>query len=215
MIDDLINNGVTEPYRMFTSRAEYRLSLRADNADTRLTPLGERFNLISRERRAAYGKFEAELVRARELTRSVSLTPQEAAKHGVDVNKDGVRRTAYDLLSYPDMSVERLSVIWPDFRSITGKAAERLEVEAQYAVYLDRQTASAAALRREEARTIPQDLDFASISGLSNELKTKLGSRKPSSIAEAQRIDGMTPAAIALILLYIKRGADGSLRGAA
>jgi tRNA uridine 5-carboxymethylaminomethyl modification enzyme len=215
MIDDLINNGVTEPYRMFTSRAEYRLSLRADNADTRLTPLGERFDLISRERRAAYGKFEAELVRARELTRSVSLTPQEAAKHGVDVNKDGVRRTAYDLLSYPDMSVERLSVIWPDFRSITGKAAERLEVEAQYAVYLDRQTASAAALRREEARTIPQDLDFASISGLSNELKTKLGSRKPSSIAEAQRIDGMTPAAIALILLYIKRGADGSLRGAA
>jgi tRNA uridine 5-carboxymethylaminomethyl modification enzyme len=215
MIDDLINNGVTEPYRMFTSRAEFRLSLRADNADARLTPLGEKFGLIGGRRRAAYGKFEAEFVEARSLARAVSLTPQEAAKHGIEVNRDGVRRTAYDLLSYPDMSLDRLSTVWPELKSIGKKTAERLEVEAQYAVYLDRQSASAATLRKEEARSIPQDLDFVSISGLSNELKSKLASRKPSSIAQAQRIDGMTPAGIALILLHIKRSANDNFRGAA
>jgi tRNA uridine 5-carboxymethylaminomethyl modification enzyme len=215
MIDDLINNGVTEPYRMFTSRAEYRLSLRADNADARLTPFGEKLGLIGGKRHDAYGKFEAEFDDARELVRAVSLTPQEAAKHGIEVNRDGVRRTAYDLLSYPDLTLERLSVVWPALRSIGGKIVERLEVEAQYAVYLDRQNASAEALRKEEARSIPQDLDFASISGLSNELKAKLAERKPRSIAEAQRIDGMTPAGIALILLHIKRGANENLRGAA
>jgi tRNA uridine 5-carboxymethylaminomethyl modification enzyme len=215
MIDDLTNNGVTEPYRMFTSRAEYRLSLRADNADARLTPLGEEWGLIGGRRRVAYGSFEAELVDARELVRAVSVTPQEAAKHGIEVNKDGVRRTAYDLLSYPHLSLERLYAVWPEMKSINSRTAERLEVEAQYAVYLDRQSASAASLRKEEARSIPQDFDFACISGLSNELKAKLADRKPRSIAEAQRIDGMTPSAIALILLHIKRGANENFRGAA
>ncbi len=215
MIDDLVNNGVTEPYRMFTSRAEYRLSLRADNADSRLTPLGEKLGVIGVERRAVYGAFEAELVRARATTQAISLTPQEAHKCGIEVNRDGVRRSAYDLLSYPEMSLSRLSLVWPELNSISQKTAERLEVEAQYAVYLDRQSASAAALRREEERAIPQGLDFSSVSGLSNEIKSKLANRQPRSIAEAQRIDGMTPAAIALILLEIKRNGAGLLRGAA
>jgi tRNA uridine 5-carboxymethylaminomethyl modification enzyme len=215
MISDLVSNGVTEPYRMFTSRAEYRLSLRADNADARLTPMGEKLGIIGVERRAMYGAFEAELVRAREATQSISLTPQEAHRCGIEVNRDGVRRSAYDLLSYPGMSLSRLSLVWPELNSVTPKTAERLEVEAQYAVYLDRQSASAAALRREEERVIPQDLDFSNVSGLSNELKAKLASRQPRSIAEAQRIDGMTPAAIALILLEIKRSGADLLRGAA
>jgi tRNA uridine 5-carboxymethylaminomethyl modification enzyme len=215
MIDDLIHTGVTEPYRMFTSRAEYRLSLRADNADARLTPLGQEYGLIGPERSRKYEALERDLVRGRELTRSVSLTPQEAAKHGIILNMDGVRRSAYDLLSYPDMSLQRLSSVWPEFHSINPKTAERLEVEAQYAVYLDRQSASIASLRKEEERSIPQDLDFGHVSGLSNELKSKLADRKPLSIAEAQRIDGMTPAAIALILLHIKRNGVENIRGAA
>jgi tRNA uridine 5-carboxymethylaminomethyl modification enzyme len=215
MIDDLIRTGVTEPYRMFTSRAEYRLSLRADNADARLTPLGQEFGLIGPERSRRYEELERDLARARKLTRSVSLTPQEAAKCGIVLNMDGVRRSAYDLLSYPDMSLQRLSALWPQFASINAKVAERLEIEAQYAVYLDRQSASAASLRKEEERSIPLDLDFSDVSGLSNELKSKLAGRKPRSIAEAQRIDGMTPAAIALILMHIRRSASESLRGAA
>jgi tRNA uridine 5-carboxymethylaminomethyl modification enzyme len=215
MIDDLIHTGVTEPYRMFTSRAEYRLSLRADNADARLTPLGQELGLIGAERSRRYEALERDLARARELTRSVSLTPQEAAKCGIVLNMDGVRRSAYDLLSYPDMSLRRLSSVWPQFASIDAKVSERLEVEAQYAVYLDRQSASAASLRKEEERSIPPDLDFSHVSGLSNELKSKLADRKPRSIADAQRIDGMTPAAISLILLHIRRSASESLRGAA
>lgn len=215
MIDDLIHTGVTEPYRMFTSRAEYRLSLRADNADARLTPLGQELGLIGAERSRRYEALERDLARARELTRSVSLTPQEAAKCGIVLNMDGVRRSAYDLLSYPDMSLRHLSSVWPQFASIDAKVSERLEVEAQYAVYLDRQSASAASLRKEEERSIPPDLDFSHVSGLSNELKSKLADRKPRSIADAQRIDGMTPAAISLILLHIRRSASESLRGAA
>jgi tRNA uridine 5-carboxymethylaminomethyl modification enzyme len=200
---------------MFTSRAEYRLSLRADNADARLTPLGEKLGVVGSERRAAYGAFDAELARMRETARAVSLTPQEAERHGIHVNKDGMRRSAYDLLSYPGMSLSRLSAVWQQFNAVPAKIAERLEVEAQYAVYLDRQSASAAALRKEEMRSIPEELDFSGVSGLSNELRAKLTSRKPRSIAEAQRIDGMTPAAVALILLEIKRSGAGALRGAA
>jgi tRNA uridine 5-carboxymethylaminomethyl modification enzyme len=215
MIDDLVTNGVTEPYRMFTSRAEYRLSLRADNADARLTPMGSKLGLVGSKRQAVFDKFESELTRARELTLSLTLTPQEASRHGIELNKDGVRRSAYDLLSHPDMSLNRLAQVWPELNTASAKIAERIEVEAQYAVYLDRQNASAAALRREEQRLIPEELDFSTVSGLSNEIRMKLATRKPRSIAEAQRIDGMTPAAIALILLAIKRCDETSLRGAA
>ena len=215
MIDDLTSNGVSEPYRMFTSRAEYRLSLRADNADLRLTPIGAALGLIGPARARKYAELTAKADFARDLTRSVSLTPNEAEKHGLSLNQDGIRRCAYDLLAFPGTNIERLARIWPEFRQFDQKTSELIEVEAQYAVYLERQSASAALLRREEDRIIPQSLDFSSVSGLSNELKQKLALRKPKSIAEAQKIDGMTPAAIALVILELRRWAASELRGAA
>ena len=215
MIDDLTSNGVSEPYRMFTSRAEYRLSLRADNADVRLTPLGEKLGLISPIRAKKFTKLSSDLTEARELIQSVSMTPNEAEKHGLSLNQDGVRRSAFDILSYPDMSVRRLAEIWPELAKIDDKTAENIKIEAQYSVYLERQSANAAILRKEEERIIPEFLDFSNISGLSNELKQKLKARKPRSIAEAQKIDGMTPAGIALIILEIRRWLSSEVRGAA
>lgn len=205
LVDDLVTRGVSEPYRMFTSRAEFRLSLRADNADTRLTPLAIRLGIASQERTKKFEALEGALSVTRELLQSRDISPNEAARHGINLNKDGVRRSAYELLSYPDMSISRLIKIWPDFSSISSDLAERIETEARYAVYLDRQGADAAMLRREEARLIPPELMFDSIAGLSNELKQKLRERRPRSIADAQRIDGMTPAALALILASLRQ----------
>lgn len=203
LVDDLTRRGVTEPYRMFTSRAEFRLSLRADNADERLTPKAIELGIASAGREKRFGDAQREMDRAREMSKSLSLTPNEAAGFGLNLNKDGQRRSAYDLLSYPDMNLQRLTAIWPELRSIRAQAAERLETEARYAVYLDRQQADVAVLKREEARAIPQDLDFSALPGLSNELKNKLEVRRPRSLAEAQRIDGMTPAALAIIISAI------------
>ena len=205
LVDDLVTRGVSEPYRMFTSRAEFRLSLRADNADTRLTPLAIRLGIASQERTKKFEALEGALSMTRELLQSRDISPNEAARHSINLNKDGVRRSAYELLSYPDMSISRLIKIWPDFSSISSDLAERIETEARYAVYLDRQGADAAMLRREEARLIPPELMFDSIAGLSNELKQKLRERRPRSIADAQRIDGMTPAALALILASLRQ----------
>ncbi len=205
LVDDLVTRGVSEPYRMFTSRAEFRLSLRADNADTRLTPLAIRLGIASQERTKKFEALEGALSMTRELLQSRDISPNEATRHGINLNKDGVRRSAYELLSYPDMSISRLIKIWPDFSSISSDLAERIETEARYAVYLDRQGADAAMLRREEARLIPPELMFDSIAGLSNELKQKLKERRPRSIADAQRIDGMTPAALALILASLRQ----------
>jgi tRNA uridine 5-carboxymethylaminomethyl modification enzyme len=215
MIDDLTSNGVSEPYRMFTSRAEFRLSLRADNADARLTPLGEELGLIGPARAARFGKVSGALAEAKALALLLSLTPNEAQTHGLSLKRDGQRRTAFELLSYPDMTIRRLGEIWPKLLEIEKKTAERLEIEAQYDVYLQRQSASAALLRREEERLIPQGIDFSSVSGISNELKQKLADRKPKSVAEAQKIDGMTPAAMALVLLSIRQRGRDELRGAA
>jgi len=209
MVDDLITRGVSEPYRMFTSRAEFRLSLRADNADARLTPLAKELGITSAERRRRFDQSETDLSQARELARSLSLTPKEAARHGLALNQDGIRRTAYDLLAYPEAGIERLSAIWPQLSSISPKTAERLETEARYAVYLDRQRHDAEVLRREESRSIPHGLDFSSLPGLSNELKQKIAQQRPRTIAEAQRIDGMTPAAIALILAAVRYSETG------
>ncbi|TWG88992.1 tRNA uridine 5-carboxymethylaminomethyl modification enzyme [Mesorhizobium sp. J18] len=209
MVDDLITRGVSEPYRMFTSRAEFRLSLRADNADARLTPLAKDLGITSAERRRRFDQSETDLSQARELARSLSLTPKEAARHGLALNQDGIRRTAYDLLAYPEAGIERLSAIWPQLSSISPKTAERLETEARYAVYLDRQRHDAEVLRREESRSIPHGLDFSSLPGLSNELKQKIAQQRPRTIAEAQRIDGMTPAAIALILAAVRYSETG------
>lgn len=207
MIDDLVSRGVNEPYRMFTSRAEFRLSLRADNADERLTPLAIKLGIASLERIKRFEAREHEFALAREMVRSVSITPNEAGRFGIVLNHDGKRRSGYDLLTYPDVNLERLKEIWPEFAGISTSIRERLETEARYAVYLDRQSADVAVLKREEARLIPTDLDFGHLPGLSNELKQKLAERRPSSIAEASAIEGMTPAALAVILTAIENNA--------
>ncbi len=215
MIDDLIHRGVTEPYRMFTSRAEFRLSLRADNADARLTPLAIELGIVSAERRARFEKARKALEAARTLARSIELTPREAARHGLAINQDGVRRSAYDLLSYAEVDVDWLSKLDPAFAQIGRKTAEALEIEAKYAVYMERQKADVARIQTEEARLIPFDLNFGNLPGLSNELKQKMGLRKPRSIAEAQRIEGMTPAALAIIIAHIRNHEQANRKGAA
>lgn len=208
MVDDLTTRGVSEPYRMFTSRAEFRLSLRADNADQRLTPRAAEWGVVSRARMARFAAAEARLERARALARTVSLTPNEAGRHGLALNRDGTRRTAYDLLAHPEIGISRLARIWPALGEIDAETAEGLETEARYAVYLDRQRIDAERLRREGARAIPEDADFTAIPGLSAELKQKLASRRPRSVAEAQRIDGMTPAALAVIIATLRNAGD-------
>ena len=174
MIDDLTMRGITEPYRMFTSRAEFRLSLRADNADERLTPLAIKLGIASSERTRRYEEMREALDSARSLAKSLTITPNEARKRGLELNQDGIRRSAYDLLAVKDTALSSLSSIWPELASVDLKTAERLETEAKYAVYLDRQSADAAQIRREEQRSIPSDLDFSAVPGLSNEIKQKL-----------------------------------------
>ncbi|UIJ74247.1 tRNA uridine-5-carboxymethylaminomethyl(34) synthesis enzyme MnmG [Aurantimonas sp. HBX-1] len=205
MIDDLTRTGITEPYRMFTSRAEFRLSLRADNADRRLTPLGLSLGIIDAERRQVFEASEAALSAARARLEAATLTPPEAARHGLALNQDGRRRSAWQLLSQPEIDLDRLTQIWPDLGAIAGPLRERIEIEAGYDVYLARQRRDQERLRRDENRAIPPTLDFNALAGLSNELRQKLSARRPASIAEAERIDGMTPAALAIILVAIRR----------
>ncbi len=206
MIDDLVGRGVSEPYRMFTSRSEFRLSLRADNADRRLTPLAIGLGIASAERRAEFERKRKAFEVAVALAKSLTVTPDKAASKGLKLNRDGIRRSAFELMSYPDMSLEDLMTIWPELGRIDRHSREDLENEARYAAYIDRQDADIAAMRREEARAIPDDLDIGALPGLSNELKQKLTSARPQTIAQAQRIDGMTPAAIGIIIAQIKRG---------
>lgn len=205
MIDDLTSRGVTEPYRMFTSRAEYRLSLRVDNADLRLTPLGIASGIVGEERRKRFESFCARLDQGRELLRSLSVTPNEAVKKGLKLNQDGQRRSLYELLSFPDIDMQTLAPHWSELESLDSKTAELLEIEASYSVYMQRQNADIADIRRDESRIIPADFDFDIVSGLSNELKQKLSRSRPDNIAQASRVEGMTPAAISLLLAYIKR----------
>ncbi len=206
MVDDLTSRGITEPYRMFTSRAEFRLSLRADNADERLTPKAIALGIAGEARVTKFRLVNERLEQARQTAKSIEVTPNEARRHGLLVNMDGVRRSAYDLLSYPDVSLERLADIWPQLAQVDGRSAEALEIEARYAVYLERQKADAVQIRREEERLIPGELGFDSVPGLSNELKQKLRERRPRSVAEAQRIEGMTPAALAIIIAHVRQG---------
>ncbi|MER9140018.1 tRNA uridine-5-carboxymethylaminomethyl(34) synthesis enzyme MnmG [Mesorhizobium sp. M0830] len=204
MVDDLTSRGISEPYRMFTSRAEFRLSLRADNADERLTPLAAKLGIASTQRMQRYEAVMQRLDEARELAKSLTLTPNEAARHGLEINRDGVRRSGYELLSYPDVDVAWLAGIDSRFAEIDGKTAERLETEAKYSVYLDRQKTDVAQIRHEEGRLIPETVDFAGVPGLSNELKQKIQARRPRSIADAQRMEGMTPAALAIIVAHVR-----------
>ncbi|SMH28314.1 tRNA uridine-5-carboxymethylaminomethyl(34) synthesis enzyme MnmG [Mesorhizobium australicum] len=213
MADDLTSRGVSEPYRMFTSRAEFRLSLRADNADERLTPRAIELGIVSSERADRFRAYEGRLSRARALLKERTITPNEARHHGLQLNLDGVRRSAYDLLTMEGIDLERLTAEWPELGEIERPAGEAIETEARYSVYLERQRIESEAIRFEEGRAIPIEIDFADVPGLSNELKQKLALRRPRSVAEAQRIEGMTPAAMAIIISRL-RAAD-SLRGAA
>ena len=205
MVDDLVTRGVTEPYRMFTSRAEYRLTLRADNADQRLTPRGLALGLVGEKRRTVFAARMAALEAARATALSLSLTPNEAAGHGLVLNKDGQRRTAFDLLAYPDTDLARLARIWPELSAIPASIAAQLETDAKYAVYLDRQAADIATLRRDESLILPDDLTYGDLPGLSNELKQKLARVRPRTVGQAGRMEGMTPAALALLVTYARR----------
>jgi len=207
MIDDLVTRGVSEPYRMFTSRAEYRLRLRADNADERLTASGIRIGCVGAARVRAFAAKSEALAGARRLLESLSVTPDQAAGHGLALNRDGRRRSAFDLLALPGQSVAALSRIWPELSAIPAATAERLEVDARYAVYLDRQEASILAFKKDEAALIPAETDFSAIPGLSNEVRQKLERHRPSTLAQAARIDGVTPAALMLLLAHIRKAA--------
>ncbi|HWA03202.1 MAG TPA: tRNA uridine-5-carboxymethylaminomethyl(34) synthesis enzyme MnmG [Rhizomicrobium sp.] len=207
LIDDLTTRGVSEPYRMFTSRAEYRLSLRADNAEQRLTPLGIQLGVVGTERHAAFEKRMASLERVRRLARSVSLTPNESEHFGIHLNRDGVRRTAFEILGRPDIALSDIARAWPEFGQLDRFASEQIEIEAKYAVYLDRQEADIASLRRDDGTSLPADIDYRSINGLSNEIRDKLLAVRPSTIGQAGRIEGVTPAAVAVLLAEIKRRA--------
>jgi len=206
MIDDLVTRGVTEPYRMFTSRAEYRLTLRADNADQRLTPLGVAAGCVSSARAAAFAAKSNALAKGAALLNGLALTPDQAAKAGLTVNRDGRKRTAFELLGYPDIDLAALKRLWPAIGRLDPKIADQLAVDARYAVYLKRQDMDIAAFRKEESVAIPLDFAFARIAGLSNELRQKLERDRPASLGQAARLDGMTPAALLLLLAHLKKG---------
>jgi len=206
MLDDLVTQGTREPYRMFTSRAEYRLLLRADNADQRLTGKGIDIGLVHDERAEAYTAKKAALDAGHETLKSLSLTPNEAAKVGIQINQDGVRRNGEALLAFSTIDFDKLREVWPDeLGGIDADIARQLEIDAMYAGYLERQAQDVAAFRKDEALEIPEDLDFAKIVGLSNEMRQKFGDARPATLGAAARIAGVTPAALSLLLAHVKK----------
>ena len=207
LIDDLVNRGVTEPYRMFTSRAEYRLRLRADNADQRLTGQGIAAGVVRSERARAYRAKADALAKGRAIMDGLTATPTELAKKGMRINQDGQRRSAFELLRYPDVSYRRLAEIWPELAAIELKVAAQLEIDGLYAAYLERQEADVAAYRRDENLALPVELDYAALAGLSTEVREKLAIARPRTLGAAARIPGVTPAAVLALLRYVKRRA--------
>ena len=205
MIDDLVTRGVSEPYRMFTSRAEYRLMLRADNADERLTPIGEKLGLVSDYRAKHFAKRMNDLQQARHLARSLSLSSSQAAKLGLQVNQDGQKRSAFQLLAMPEVGFERIEIIWPELRALPQHVKDSLIADSLYSGYTDRQTRDIEDARRENETAIPNDLDYSAIPSLSMELRQKLSRIAPTTLGHALRIDGMTPAAIACLIVAIKK----------
>jgi tRNA uridine 5-carboxymethylaminomethyl modification enzyme len=205
MIDDLVTRGVTEPYRMFTSRAEYRLTLRADNADQRLTGKGIALACVGATRAKRHTEKMAALNSARTLAQSLSVTPNEAAKYGLALNKDGQRRSAFELLAYPTVALDDVAKIWPQLGEMSPPIAQQLEIEAKYDVYMQRQAADVASYRRDESFELPSEFDYATLPGLSNEVRQKLGSIRPRTIGQAGRIDGITPAALTLLVAHARR----------
>ena len=207
MVDDLTTRGVAEPYRMFTSRAEFRLHLRSDNADQRLTELGIAKGLVGPTRQEAYQAKVKALDVGRTLLQSLRTTPSRAREAGIVVNADGQHRSAFDLLAYPKVGPAEVTALWPEIGLVRTAVLEQLAIDAQYAVYLDRQKADVEAMRRDEGIAIPAWIDYADIPGLSNELRQKLALQRPQTLAQAQAIEGMTPAAATLLLAIIRRGA--------
>jgi len=205
LIDDLVTLGATEPYRMFTSRAEYRLTLRADNADQRLTPKGLALGAIGPARRAAWSAKEAALAAARSLVRSLKASPNALARQGLAVNQDGVPRSAADLLALPGVGLPRLARIWPELGGLAPEIAEQVETDALYRGYLDRQDADIRAYRADEQLSLPADLDYAAMTALSMEVRGKLAAHRPATLGAAARISGVTPAALTVLLRHVRR----------
>jgi tRNA uridine 5-carboxymethylaminomethyl modification enzyme len=206
MIDDLVTRGITEPYRMFTSRAEYRLTLRADNADQRLTDKGIALGLVGQARSERHRDKMGALAAAKALAKSLTMTPNEAAKHGLALNRDGHRRSAFELLAYPEIEWEVLRGIWPALSAVEPSIAVHLEIDAKYDVYLKRQTADVDAFRRDEGLVLT-DIDYADVPGLSNEARSKLEAARPRTVGQAGRLDGLTPAALGILAAYLRREA--------
>jgi tRNA uridine 5-carboxymethylaminomethyl modification enzyme len=205
LIDDLVTRGTNEPYRMFTSRAEYRLRLRQDNADQRLTEQGAAIGAVGSARLAAHRAKKAGIDQGRALLTGLNATPNELRGHGLQVNLDGARRNALELLGYPEIDLARLSAIWPEINGLTADAREQMEIEGQYAGYLKRQEADIHAFRRDEDLRLPADLDYAAIPSLSAEVREKLKRAAPATLGAAGRISGVTPAALTILLKYVKR----------
>ncbi len=206
MIDDLVTRGITEPYRMFTSRAEYRLTLRADNADQRLTDKGIALGCVGQARALHHRAKMAALDAAKSLTKSLSITPNEATRHGLALNHDGVRRSAFELLAYPEIGWREVRAIWPELASVDDAIAVHVEIDAKYDVYLKRQSADVEAFRRDEG-LILADVDYADVPGLSNEARSKLEAARPRTVGQAGRLDGLTPAALGILAAYLRRAA--------
>nr|WP_313392006.1 tRNA uridine-5-carboxymethylaminomethyl(34) synthesis enzyme MnmG [Brevundimonas diminuta] len=205
MIDDLVTRGVTEPYRMFTSRAEYRLTLRADNADQRLTPVGIEAGIVSADRAKVWLDKAGRLDRANRVSRETQFTPKEAGALGITVNADGQRRSIRDLLAFPNVSLDQFVSVRPEIADWPVAVREQVEIDAVYAGYLDRQAQDAEALRREEGLSLPADLDYAAIGALSNEVREKLAMIRPLTLGQAGRIEGMTPGALTALLAHVKK----------
>ena len=215
LIDDLVSRGVSEPYRMFTSRAEYRLRLRADNADQRLTAKGEKLGCVSRRRAAVFREKMAALEAGRALLHGLCATPDALARRGMSVKRDGVRRSAFDLLRYPDLDMAALRQIWPELGAVRADVVSQLETEARYAGYLERQEADVRAFRRDERLALPQTLDYDAVAGLSNEARDILKQARPESLGAAARLSGVTPAALLALLAHVRRQSKPACESAA
>jgi tRNA uridine 5-carboxymethylaminomethyl modification enzyme len=205
LIDDLVTRGTSEPYRMFTSRAEYRLTLRADNADQRLTPIGIRLGYIGKLREQRFLAKITCLAAARRRLAELRMTPPALKRHGITVNEDGISRSAAELLANPGVDFARLTQVWPELRGLAPEIAEQLEIDARYAGYLERQERDIASFRRDESLLLPADLDFATVGSLSHEIRDKLAAARPATLGAAARISGVTPAALVALLKHVKR----------